>query len=180
MLSSLATKRTLVTPTSPLTGSTALGALAPRLPFWPRCGPHPDQTPRHPTLTAAPRTHRQIPPVVWPSPPAWLYTHSRPGSDAALEPSPWNPLLNTPLSAEQSFFPGASDGEESPCSAGDLGSTPGQGTSSHAQQPTAHLLQLGQRWPVSRSVVSDSATPWTAACQAPLSMEFSRQEHWSG
>jgi len=24
------------------------------------------------------------------------------------------------------------------------------------------------------------ATPWTAACQAPLEMEFSRQEHWSG
>ena len=24
------------------------------------------------------------------------------------------------------------------------------------------------------------ATPWTIACQAPLSMEFSRQEHWSG
>ena len=23
-------------------------------------------------------------------------------------------------------------------------------------------------------------TPWTIACQAPLSMEFSRQEHWSG
>ena len=23
-------------------------------------------------------------------------------------------------------------------------------------------------------------TPWTVACQAPLSMEFSRQEHWSG
>ena len=33
---------------------------------------------------------------------------------------------------------------------------------------------------VSRSVVSDSATPWTAAHQAPLSMEFSRQEYWSG
>ena len=32
----------------------------------------------------------------------------------------------------------------------------------------------------SRSVVSDSATPWTAAHQAPLSMGFSRQEHWSG
>ena len=30
------------------------------------------------------------------------------------------------------------------------------------------------------SVVSDSATPWTAARQAPLSMGFSRQEHWSG
>ena len=22
-------------------------------------------------------------------------------------------------------------------------------------------------------------TPWTVACQAPLSMEFSRQEYWS-
>ena len=29
-------------------------------------------------------------------------------------------------------------------------------------------------------VVSDSATPWTAALQAPLSMGFSRQEYWSG
>ena len=25
-----------------------------------------------------------------------------------------------------------------------------------------------------------SATPWTVARQAPLSMGFSRQEHWSG
>ena len=32
---------------------------------------------------------------------------------------------------------------------------------------------------VSCSVMSDSATPWTIACQAPLSMEFSRQEYWS-
>ena len=24
------------------------------------------------------------------------------------------------------------------------------------------------------------ATPWTGACQAPLSMEFSRHEYWSG
>ena len=30
------------------------------------------------------------------------------------------------------------------------------------------------------SVMSDSATPWTLAVQAPLSMEFSRQETWSG
>ena len=28
--------------------------------------------------------------------------------------------------------------------------------------------------------MSDCATPWTAACQAPLSMGFSRQEYWSG
>ena len=33
---------------------------------------------------------------------------------------------------------------------------------------------------VSRSVVSDFATPWPVAHQAPLSMEFSRQEYWSG
>ena len=30
------------------------------------------------------------------------------------------------------------------------------------------------------SAVSSSAIPWTIACQAPLSMEFSRQEYWSG
>ena len=29
----------------------------------------------------------------------------------------------------------------------------------------------------SHSVVSDSATSWTTACQAPLSMEFCRQEY---
>ena len=33
---------------------------------------------------------------------------------------------------------------------------------------------------VSHSVVSNSVTPWTVACQAPLSIEFSRQEYWSG
>ena len=33
---------------------------------------------------------------------------------------------------------------------------------------------------LSCSVVSDPATPWTAAYQAPLSMGFSRQEYWSG
>ena len=30
------------------------------------------------------------------------------------------------------------------------------------------------------SPVQLCATLWTAACQAPLSMEFSRQEYWSG
>ena len=34
---------------------------------------------------------------------------------------------------------------------------------------------------VSHSIVSQLfETPWTAACQAPLSMGFSRQEYWSG
>ena len=34
---------------------------------------------------------------------------------------------------------------------------------------------------LSRSVMSNLfATPWTAVCQVPLSMGFSRQEYWSG
>ena len=33
---------------------------------------------------------------------------------------------------------------------------------------------------LSPSAVSESATPWTVACQAPLSMGFSRREYWSG
>ena len=33
---------------------------------------------------------------------------------------------------------------------------------------------------VSHLVVSNSAIPWTAAHQDPLSMGFSRQEHWNG
>ena len=33
---------------------------------------------------------------------------------------------------------------------------------------------------LSHSVMSDSATPWTVALQAPLSMGFSRQEYWGG
>ena len=32
---------------------------------------------------------------------------------------------------------------------------------------------------LSRSFMSNSAAPWTVACQAPLSMELSRQENWS-
>ena len=31
-----------------------------------------------------------------------------------------------------------------------------------------------------RSIVSDSVTPLTVTHQAPLSIEFSRQEYWSG
>ena len=32
----------------------------------------------------------------------------------------------------------------------------------------------------SHSVISDFATPWTVALQALLSMEYSRQEYWTG
>ena len=44
----------------------------------------------------------------------------------------------------------------------------------HAKQKVKHLSESES---VSRSVMSDSVTPWTVACQAPLSMEFSRQKH---
>ena len=30
------------------------------------------------------------------------------------------------------------------------------------------------------SVMSDSVTPWTVACEVPPSMGFSKQEYWSG
>ena len=41
------------------------------------------------------------------------------------------------------------------------------------------IFNLVHACPVT-SVVSDSATLWIVAHQAPLSMEFSRQEHWNG
>ena len=39
---------------------------------------------------------------------------------------------------------------------------------------------LAESESVSCSVVSESATPWTVAHQAPLSVELSRQGYWSG
>ena len=39
---------------------------------------------------------------------------------------------------------------------------------------------LRMRWPKSLSRVRLFVTPWTAAYQAPPSMGFSRQKHWSG
>ena len=41
-------------------------------------------------------------------------------------------------------------------------------------------MQKKKKRKLSHSVVSDWATPWTVAHQAPLSMGFSRQEYWSG
>ena len=41
-------------------------------------------------------------------------------------------------------------------------------------------LKKKKKSSVRRSVGSDSVSPWTVACQGPLSMGFSRQEYWSG
>ena len=49
----------------------------------------------------------------------------------------------------------------------------------HSNAPASDNTDSKQ-WSVSRSVVSDSVTPWTVARQAPPSMGFSRQEYWSG
>ena len=46
--------------------------------------------------------------------------------------------------------------------------------------PFPSPMHESEKWKWSRSVVSDSATPWTAAYQASPSMGFSRQEYWSG
>ena len=48
---------------------------------------------------------------------------------------------------------------------------------------SCHFLPNAWKWKVkekSLSRVQPSATPWTAAYQAPPSMGFSRQEYWSG
>ena len=42
------------------------------------------------------------------------------------------------------------------------------------------FMELSVSIRVSHSVISDSATPWTVAHQSHLSMEFSRQDYWSG
>ena len=48
-------------------------------------------------------------------------------------------------------------------------------------QYDVQIAQIFHLCVLSRSVVSDSfATPWTVAHQAPLYVEFSSQEYWSG
>ena len=42
------------------------------------------------------------------------------------------------------------------------------------------VFEMTESESVSSSVMSDSATPWTIAHQAPLSMKFSRHEYWCG
>ena len=48
------------------------------------------------------------------------------------------------------------------------------------QQAKKKISTHKLKWVKSLSRVWVFATPWTAACQAPPSMGFSRQEYWSG
>ena len=43
-----------------------------------------------------------------------------------------------------------------------------------------YIVTLFESQSISHSVVPNFVTPWTLASQAPLSMELSRQEYWSG
>ena len=40
--------------------------------------------------------------------------------------------------------------------------------------------QVSEVSEVAQSLVSNSATPWSVAYQAPLTVGFSRQEYWNG
>ena len=67
------------------------------------------------------------------------------------------------------------------------GSSPGSLVSGILQARTLEWVAIAfsnaWKWKVKvkpLSHVRPSATPWTAAFQAPLSMGFSRQEYWSG
>ena len=46
-------------------------------------------------------------------------------------------------------------------------------------QPSSPLWNMVYGGLITKSCLTLS-TPWTVACQAPLSMEFSRQEYWGG
>ena len=58
--------------------------------------------------------------------------------------------------------------------------SPGKNTGVDCHFLLQWMKVKSEKWKWSRSVLSDSATPWTAAYQAPPSMKFSRQEYWSG
>ena len=51
---------------------------------------------------------------------------------------------------------------------------------SGVQQSDSVVRRHGRACAWSLSCVQLFATPWTVACQAPLSMGFSRKEYWSG
>ena len=55
-----------------------------------------------------------------------------------------------------------------------------QKTKIMASGPSTSWQIDGSEWVKSISRVRSFVTPWTVAHQAPQSMEFSRQEYWSG
>ena len=74
--------------------------------------------------------------------------------------------------------------EPSPGSIPELGRSPGEGNGSPLQDSCLeNPIDRGAWWATVHVVAKfcpTLATPLTVACQAPLSMGFSRQEYWSG
>ena len=97
-------------------------------------------------------------------------------------------------------FPGASVIKNLSANAGNSGSSPGLGRCPREEpgglqsmqsqrrtwRATVHAVTKSRTWLLLLLLLSNFscvqllATPWTAAHQAPLSLGFSRQEHWSG
>ena len=107
--------------------------------------------------------------------------------------------LENSMNREAWGFPLNSVNKESTCSGGDPGLIPGLGRSlgegngnpvqysclgnpmdRGAWQSTVLVLCAEVKESESHSVVFDSVAPWTVAHQAPLSMDFSKPEYWSG
>ena len=78
--------------------------------------------------------------------------------------------LLIPVSCEEHGFEAGRSGN-APCFL-----TAGPWTSDLTSRSLSDLILNGK----SLSHVRLFATPWTVTCQAPLSMEFSRQKYWSG
>ena len=108
-------------------------------------------------------------------------------SRVQLFATPWTIACHTPLSmgfSKREYWSGL------PCPPpGDLpdpGIKPMFPVSPALQADSLLLSQRGSPLPSKRvkvkllSHVRLFATPWTVACQAPLSMGFSRREYWSG
>ena len=113
-----------------------------------------------------------------------MFTSLMPVLPTWLE-APWGQgsCLFSSLSPYCSGVPGGASGKESAFQGGRcgrLGFEPWSGSSPGGGNgwATEHVLLCSDS--LSCLVISGSANPWTAAHQAPLSLGFSRQEHWSG
>ena len=113
--------------------------------------------------------------------PQWMPLHA---SQSAWSPL-WRPLTQMPLAAF--IYSAAKSLQSCPtlCNPMD-GSLPGSPIPGILQARTLEGVAISfssaWKWKVkvkSLSCVWPSATPWTAAYQAPPSMGFSRQEYWS-
>ena len=102
--------------------------------------------------------------------PAKHRRRNRSAFDPWVGKSPWSRKWQcTPI-----FLPGKSHSQSSL-----VGYSPwGHPVGTHTMFTAALFIIIAKT--VSHSVISDSVTPWTLALQAPLSMEFSRQECWGG